>query len=377
MIYLLRCNSIISDSRAQKYIDFYNNHNIKYRVLGWDRLNEGISLPCTDFYNKKSGYNVGGMKAAKDRLSWMKYIVNYLRSCNDDNIIIHACDLDTAFPACIYKSFFNKKAIVIFDIFDWYSDNLSTQSALIKCGFKIMEKYSIKHSDEVIICEEERIKQIPYHLNKKELIFPNIPFFQNYDFLAKDNKYKFNNNLITLSYVGGFVNDRCLDILLQLVENKLVNLLIAGFGQQDFVDKCSKLSKELDNIKYFGKVKYSEGLNIMYNSDIIYAMYSKISPNNIFAAPNKYYEAMLLGKAIISTKGIILENKIQKNNIGYIVEESYKDMSLLIKSLKREDINAKSLNAQKLWDSTYCNYTKNFLENDYWNTINSGFLHKR
>lgn len=363
MIGILRCNSIISDSRAKKYIDFLEKNNIEYRVLGWDRTNENVELKNTDFYKKKSGYNVGGFKAAKDRVAWMYYIIKYLKKTKFETI--HACDLDTAFPAIVYKLFFNKKVNVIFDVFDWYSDTLNNQNAIIRLAFKFMERITTKHSDHIIICEKERIKQIPYKLKKEALVLPNIPSFPNINFLHKETEYQFNNNLPTLTYVGGFIEDRCLSELLKLAEDQHINLLIAGFGSQRLVDECKRLNDQYDNIKYFGKVEYKTGLNIMYNADILYAMYSKICPNNIFAAPNKYYETMMLGKPIISTKGIILEEKIIDNNIGYIVEENYNDIVNLIKSLKNEDLIIKSKNAKSLWDNTYVNYTENFLQETY------------
>lgn len=367
MIAILRCNSIITDSRAKKYIDFLNRKGIKYRVLGWDRTNENVTLKDTDFYKKKSGYNVGGFKAAKDRIAWMNYIIKYLKKNKFKTI--HACDLDTAFPAVVYKILFDKKANVIFDIFDWYSDTLNNQNVIIRLAFRIMERITTKYSDHIIICEQERRKQIPYKLKKEPLILPNIPSFPHTDFLKIEKEYQFGNNCPTLTYVGGFIEDRCLSELLRLVKDQHINLLIAGFGSQKLVDECIKLNEQYDNIKYFGKVEYTKGLNIMYNADILYAMYSKICPNNVFAAPNKYYETMLLGKPIISTKGIILEEKIIKNNIGYIVEEDYSEIVALIHSLQKNDLTTKSLNAKELWNNIYCNYTEDFLQKTYSNII--------
>ena len=76
-----------------------------------------------------------------------------------------------------------------------------------------------------------------------------------------------------------------------------VNLLIAGFGDDRIERRCIEMSAR-ENIKYFGTVSYEQGLHISYNSDIIYAMYCKTNPNHIYAAPNKYYEAMLLQSLI-------------------------------------------------------------------------------
>lgn len=363
MVYFLRCNSILADSRVLKYISFYKENKIDYRIVGWDRTNEGVKIENGIIYQKKSGYRVGGMKAAYYRMRWMWYVLIQLKKAKGVTTI-HACDLDTAFPAVIYKRLFNRKARIIFDVFDWFSDNLGDQNALIRYAFKFMEKTSVYGSDEIIICEPERRGQIPYKLKKDPLIFPNIPSFANYDFLKEDKELKFNNDLVTLSYVGGFINDRFLKELLRMADEHLINLLMAGYGEEDIVDICRSLQGR-ENFKYLGKVPYQRGLQIMYNADVIYAMYCKVSRNNVFAAPNKYYEAMLLGKPIISTKGTILEQKIVSNNIGYVVEEDYEELKELVVGLNCDDIKTKGNNARKLWDSKFYSYTLDYLNLQY------------
>lgn len=369
MIYLLRCNSILADSRVLKYISFYKENKIDYKIVGWDRTNEGVKIENGILYQKKSGYRVGGLKAAYFRVLWMLYVLKQLKKASKVDVV-HACDLDTVFPAVIYKALFHREVKVIFDVFDWFSDNLGDQNALIRGAFKLMEKISVKLSDAIIICEPERREQIPYQLKTEPLIFPNIPSFSNYDFLKEDKSLMFGNGLITIAYVGGFINDRFLKELLHLADEHLINLLIAGYGEEDIVELCNSLN-ERDNVQYLGKVPYQKGLTIMYNSDIIYAMYCKVSRNNVFAAPNKYYEAMLLGKPIISTKGTILEKKIVGNNMGYVVEEDYQELKSLVSQIKRDDMDAKGRNARQLWESKYQDYTQRFLRGEYMELIKS------
>lgn len=309
MIVLIRSNSIISDSRICKYIDFLRERKVEYKILGWNRIHEDVFFEHTTFYQKLSGYDLGGFKAAWFRVGWMLFVIRFLCIHRNSISCVHACDLDSAFPAVLFKFLLKRDLKVLFDVFDWFSDTLFNQPYIIRLFFKLMERFSIKYSDEVIICEAERIKQIPYKLNRKELVLPNIPSFISYDFLHYEAEYQFDNSLFTFAYVGSFAKYRCLNELIQLAEDGYVNLLIAGFGAKAIVNKCTLLSENCPNLKYFGKVSYIEGLNIMYNSDVIYAMYSKENPNHIYAAPNKYYESMLLGKPIISTKGIILEKK--------------------------------------------------------------------
>ncbi len=368
-ILISRSNEIYSSPRIEKYIEFYEEKDINYLAVGWDRLNKNLRKKNTIYYKKRSGYNIGGLKAAINRLEWMFFLLKTLFKHRKDIDIIHAFDLDTAFPACIFKTLFKQKTIVIFDVCDWFSANLYNQHKIILWGFKLMEHYSIKHSNEVIICEPERIEQIPYKLNHPELIVPNIPSFKNMSFLHYNAKCKFDNPNITFSYVGGFSNFRMLNELLNIAEKGLINLLIAGYGSPEIENRCREASK-LHNIIFFGKVEYKEGLNIMFNSDIIYAMYLKSNPNHYYAAPNKYYETMMLGKPILSTNGISLGSKIIKNGIGYTIDESETALITFILGIDKDDMIKKGKKASTLWKEKYRSYTSDFLNNKYSKIIN-------
>ena len=373
MILLIRCNSIKSDPRAEKYIKYYKTNNIEYKIIGWDRLGEELVYENTIYFQRKSLYNQGGFKAAFNRIRWMFFVYRKLIKSRKEISVIHACDLDAAFPSAVYKFFHYREIKIIFDIFDWFTATLYNQNKFILLMFSIMERFSINNSDEVIICEPERIDQIPYKLNKKELILPNIPSFTEVDFLCYNEAYKFENEKIVFSYVGGFAAGRNLDELFDIVEKGLINLLIAGYGEHKLETRCQELAF-FPNVKYFGKVDYKVGLNIMYNSDLIYAMYSKSNPNHIYAAPNKYYESMLLGKPILSTKGIFLEKKIVDNNIGYVIDESIEQLQEIVGSLQKKEMLKKGENAHLMWTDGFKNFTDNFLNHNYKAIFKSHFI---
>lgn len=364
MIVFIRCNDIISDSRAMKYIDFLTRSEVDFKIIAWDRLGNSQPLPNTVYCPTKSKYNQGGIAAIIDRLKWMCFILKTLFSFHDD-LKIHACDLDAAFPAAIYKILSRRRNYVLFDVFDWISDTLYNQGRIVSSAFKFMEWVSVRQADHLIICEPERIHQIPYNIEGRYSVLQNIPSFTTTEFLYEDSGYQFpwNNQLFTLVYVGGFASSRCLKELIIGASKGYYNLNIAGYGDKDIVDLLNQ-NRDCPHIHYYGKVAYADGLRIMYNSDIIYAMYSKVNPNHLFAAPNKYYEAMFVGKPLITTQGIITAEKVVKNNFGYSIDESLDALVKLINDITREDIHQKSENATSLWKD-YKNATENYLKNQY------------
>lgn len=366
MIVLIRCNDIISDSRTRKYVDFLNRRGVDYKLIAWDRLGNAERLPNAIYCPAKSKYNQGGMAAVVDRLKWMWFILKTLFSFHD-KLTIHACDLDAAFPAAVYKALRGKDNFLLFDVFDWISDTLYNQGRIVSLAFVFMEWFSVRKADHIIICEPERIRQIPYDIQGRYSVLQNIPSFNSRDFLYDSPECYFTNDLPTLVYVGGFTGDRCLAELIEGAAQGHYNLNIAGYGSTDILEQL-KTCKVSPNIHYFGKVAYTDGLRIMYNSDIIYAMYSKQNPNHLFAAPNKYYEAMFVGKPIITTKGIITADKVAESGIGYSIDESLDSLLALLSTITKDSMRVKADEASRQW-TRYQHATDQYLNTTYTNMM--------
>lgn len=348
-----------------KYVRYLQEKGIEHKFIGWDREGKNPVLPNSVMWKEQAGYNVGGFQAVKKRIGWMRFVYNQLCKSNSKDLILHGCDIDSAFPAAVFKSS-HRKVKLIFDVFDWFSATLYEQNRYILTAFKFMEKYTSRRADKIILCEPERIEQIPYHIPESKLeILPNIPFFDDISFLKTNDSKEFENDLITFSYVGGFVTSRCLFELVEIAEKGIINLKIAGFGEKNLEERLLKDSKNFPNIKYYGKVKYEDGLNISLNSDVMYAMYSTINPNHVYAAPNKFYEAMFLGKPIFTTIGTIVEKKVLNRNIGFVSGETLEEIIDVIKSITTQDLKQKSECSKRNWIEHFQYYTRNYLEKQY------------
>ena len=365
-VILFRSNNIF-DSRVNKYHNYYERAGFDYTIVGWDRKGEGWQREKYDFFQFRAGEDVGGLKAIRNHFKWMRFVLRYLKA-HKDVTTIHACDLNSAFPAAVFKVLYKRNVTLIFDACDWFSANFASRPFLCFC-FGLMERFTYRRADELIICEPERIEQVQFKLRKQPLVMPNIPELDPSLITEVQPKYLFDNDHPTLAYLGGFSDNRFLLEILTLAETEPFNLLIAGYGDKAVLDKCQEVSKR-ENVKYLGRVPMEEGLNMENAADIVYAMYCKTNPNNIYAAPNKYYEALLLGKPIITTKGTIVEKKVVENDIGWAVEEDVEELRCLIRSFSPEDIKRKGKNASALWENKFKDYLSDFFENTYSKIIN-------
>ena len=76
------------------------------------------------------------------------------------------------------------------------------------------------------------------------------------------------------------------------------------------------------NIDYLGRVSYQEALRLYSACDLMFAVYDPAVPNHRYSAPNKVYEAMMLGKPLIVAKNTGFDVLIEKEGIGLSIEYS-------------------------------------------------------
>ncbi|MGL5208085.1 hypothetical protein [Cetobacterium sp.] len=357
MIVLLRSNEINPDPRVQKYIDFYEENKINYNIIAWERSGKELSKKNIEYIKIKSMYG-GRNKNIKNIIFWNWELLKKLYLKKNEIQVIHACDFDTILPAILMKIIFKKK--IIYDIFDWYVDSRGIYNSRVGKIIEKIEQLVAIYSDYLIICDIERKNQIKISHNNL-YVFQNVPSLN----MSKCKERTYTENILRISYVGILGENRGLLELVEVVKNnKMLSLEIAGFG--DLKDEILREIKDIKNIKFYGKVKYDKGLEIMSNSDLIYGMYYTINKNNRYAAPNKYYESIYLAKPLLTNQGTLVANKIKKYETGYIVNEGRKALEEFFLIFKKDNnYFYKIKNCKNIWNDRYKDYTKIFLNEVY------------
>lgn len=343
-IVYLRSTSIINDSRATKEIDTYISFNHELMVLGWNRQNLEINFKNKnlkyEFFNKKSKYGAG-IKNIISLTLFQMWLYKKLKKYRNEYDIIHACDFDTAFIASKICKKYNKK--LVYDIYDYYVDCHGL-------GFlkKYVEKLDIKvinKADLVILCTEQRKKQISKAKPKKVITIHNTPEINS---VLCDNFSK----KLKLCYVGILQDDRLLlEIGNELKNNPNFELHIGGFGKYEKF--FSELSDKYDNIYFYGQMQYSEVLKLENNCDILFATYNPNIKNHQYSAPNKVYEAMALGKPIVVCKNTGVDKLVTKEDFGYAINYNAKSFINVLKKIDKKEYKKKSNKAIKLYNEKY------------------------
>jgi len=357
-IVFLRSNPVDPDSRVEKEVNALLNAGHSIRILAWNRdHNHTIRKSVLNFENGKADIYRCGIRATygggmrKNLLPLLKFqfcIYKWLKKNIESIDAIHACDFDTAFVSSKIASKYQKK--FIYDIFDYYIDAFRVPLK-IKEIVKNRDHAVINKADAVIICTEKRKEQIEGTNPKKLVVIHNTPPSHNYQ---TSEKYNLKKDKVKIAYIGILDEGRLIRETIEIVKNNPdYEYHVAGFGR--LAPLLKEISQKTDNIYFYGKIPYNQTLNLESSCDIMTALYDPSNPNNKYAAPNKFYEALMLGKPIVMVKNTGMDRIIEKNNIGIVINYSKEDLSAGIISLveNKKDWVEQSIKMRRIYNAYY------------------------
>lgn len=357
---LLRSGSVNPDPPVEKVACELVKSGFEVTVLSWDRDNQyssaesEIAFPCGKAKIVRFGipavYSGGFKKNIVPLIKFEKKLLKWLENNKTKYDIIHAFDMDTGIVAAIAAK--KHKTKLVYHILDFYADSHCSENSFLRKIVKNTEFSVINAADAVIICTEKRLCQIKGSKPKLIGVIHNTP---DGNILTGRAANDFSNSeRIKIAYAGILTANRLICELVQCVmSDDRFELYIAGFGElEGYIKDCGS---KCDRIIYRGKLPYDEVLAMECSCDIMTAMYSPNVVNHRYAAPNKLYEAMMLGKPVIMCKNTGWDEVITQNNIGILADaskEGVRDALNMIYS-ERDQWHIMSENGKRLYQNMY------------------------
>ena len=349
---MIRTNAVNPDPRVEKEVNsIIKDGKNSVTVLAWDRESEKDSeaeLRLTNGIARIIRFGIpsewgGGFKKNMIPLARFSLKVHSWLKKNIKNYdCLHCCDLPTALMANPYI----KQKKFVYDIYDYFADTAHAPEAVLRFA-RNKEKQMIEMADATILCSEQREKQIGDAKPRKLVVIHNSPDPSLLEIVnqSKGGIVKSNNNKIKLVYVGNLISERYVDVIADIVSNEgNTELHIGGLGPLETL--LENYSKKYENVYFYGKMKYIDVIRLENECDIMLALYDPSIRNNQFAAPNKFYEALLVGKPLIMINNTGMDKIVSEESIGAVARTgSYDD---LIEALKQaidmcqEDKNLKN-----------------------------------
>ena len=363
-ICFIRTDKGYPDSRVEKEMYALSKEHDVF-LLGWNREMAGKEVIHEkhnirgrefDFYliPETADYGGGMRRMSGPMRRFWKRAYTWLCKKQNSYDVIHVVNFDTARPAFKAARRFNKK--IVYDIFDYYADSYNAP-APVKRVIRKMENRCISKADLTIICSYERHGQIAGSTQKKLIVVENTPedITVNDDFkLALDSV----SDRTKVVYAGMLVFDRFLKETCEVIRSRNdIEWHVAGYGVlRPYIEEAAATNP---NIFYYGPLPYDDILALEKKCDIMTALQDPSVPNNRYSAPNKFYEALMLGKPLIMVRNGSIYKEIEKHGIGETIDPSEDNIKEEISAAfdrlieRRGEWPEMGLSARKLYDTEY------------------------
>lgn len=359
----IRASNIYDDSRATKEIMALVEVGYRVKVFAWNR--DGMAeIRCGDvfgdtetvefvFYEAEASKGIG-MRNISKLIGWFRWLRRQLDR-TEGIFIVHACDLDCGI--CAWRYCVKNKIKLVYDIFDYYVD-AHTMPQMLKALADYIETKVVDASDVTIICTEERREQIKNARPKRVIVICNSPDIQ--EVPRAENEYDY-------VYCGTLTEKRLIgEILEDYPQHSRMRMAFGGYGV--YADQAEKLAGQCERFAYFGALKYADVLDLEAKTAVLSAIYEPTLRIHRLCAPNKFYEALALGKPVIVCRGTGIDKIVEENGIGVVIDYDVKAFyealtALLDDSVLRSEMGAK---ARKLYLSKYqWSAMKELLQSEY------------
>lgn len=326
------------DSRTQREINSLLKDGNEVLFCGWNKeLSKKNERKNILLRNKNIDIENICVKVHKGKgisRNWYSLVLYEIKLCSwfiknrKKYDAIHGCSFDVVLFALPIAKILKK--IIVYDIYDDYADS----HVVGKIVYKILKKidgFLIEHVDTVIICSEKRKDQLASKEAKQLVIVHNTPDIED----VQIDYFKINrSNRMKIVYVGNLYEGRYTYEMAQIITKHPKWELHCG-GSGDLAREIHDLADKYDNIFFYGRMNYEETLALEKQCDIVTALYDPRFPNHKFAAPNKFYEAIYLGKPTIMAHDTGMDSYVDKYLLGVTVDFEEKDIEKALEEIER------------------------------------------
>jgi len=251
--------------------------------------------------------------------------------------IIQVLDLESAVPASIAR--FLVRAVLIYDIRDPFADCYKLPKILRNLTYAV-DWIVMGLSSAFIVPSEERLEYLGrWRISKRAtLVFPNTCYDKMQEIPKTVKGVDTNNSHITIAYIGYLDKSRGAMLWADICRQKEGEMSLLVAGESRDCDLSSILTST-PGMKFLGMLTYIESLAVMRLSDAVALLYDPSARVNRMAAPNKFYEALMVGTPVIVSRGMSLEKMVTEEKLGFVV--NYGDLEglkAIVEKLKEPSV---------------------------------------
>ncbi|MGY0219467.1 hypothetical protein ACWJJH_19110 [Endozoicomonadaceae bacterium StTr2] len=217
---------------------------------------------------------------------------------------------------------------VILDIFDSYMLKLNKPNEKLM----FMKHFLYSKLFKILVTDNRRQSLLPKHYISNSLVIENYPDIRTYSYPNKSKKKN-----LTLAFVGTLTMSRGGKIIEQLLESiDNLEIICAGWIHGDL----STLTKH-PRVSYLGVLSQADVHKILCSqADMLFSYYEPSNINNIYASPNKIYDALHANIPILINSHAYVSKIVLENSWGIV----YDDENDLFKKILKFDFKSFNVN---------------------------------
>ncbi len=337
-----RCNKIIRFLLEEKFRVIFIGIKTKEALID-KTLDEYGNQYIRVLYKQNSNDRVD---VALNLLSFYFFVIKNI--INFRPRYVHSVNEEIGLMICLFKNKFFK--FLILDIFDSLYLRVKTKNKILKRLLYYCVNLVYNNADNIIVTDDKRKNLIDVKYKNKVSVIYNTPNIKPFEFAClKENDY------FKICVMGSIAKSKGILQLLEAI-NDLKNVEIVAFGNL-FDEAAKKQFYNSPKVKYLGSFNNIESIQLAAKTDVIYAFYEPISVNNIYASPNKLFEAMCIGKPILINSEVKMSDIVEKYKIGktcpYYDINSLKDTIVQLSKLNEAEKKKIMERAQSLFLNNY------------------------
>lgn len=260
--------------------------------------------------------------------------------------LIHVFELDSALAIAI--STMMTRVPYLYDVQDNF-DLRRNWPFPLKPLIRWIDGFVLRRAAGVVVPDENRVVGPFRRVARKITVIPNCP-----PDVPDTASAKKPDDKLTVLAVGHLGERRGIELLLNATQGMPnVRLLMAGRFTDAQLEAKARATPQVD---FRGWVTWEETIALGYQADVVFAFYDPAYQVNLLANSQKWFDAMMTGKPILSNSEIANGEWLAREDIGYLC--SYGSSTKLREvlqyvALHREEAQAKGRRARLLFERKF------------------------
>lgn len=351
---LLVRSSAFQTSRLAKTAFALREAGYEVSILSWKRKEnrdappsrsqlDDAGFPIDEIWIGEAPY-AQGIHGIPKRLRYGWSVIKYVGDHNYD--VVHAIDIDSAFPVAAARMLRWHTGKFVFDIAD-YIELYYTIPDSVGRAIAAVNRWVMKAADLIVLPDENRKQGVPKADWSRTTIVTNAPDLDE-EVLHELQNVSTKTSKLDLFYYGSFAEDRGVKILLEAARQLPgANIWFAGWG--NLSDQIERAANQIENIYFLGSLSHAEVVRQVAEMDVIVIMYDPAYGVNQMASPNKLFEAMALGKPVIVARNTSIDELVEHRDMGWAIDYDVNALTRLVQSIDEREIAIRGQQAEKAY----------------------------